>query len=133
MGHEGSGVSKDHTGSDAARLRARVLASRREPVARVTSTEAQNAFGRVLEAVARDGRVMITKHNAAIAVVMSIQEYEALTAEPARDLDSLAAEFDQLLADLQTPEAEAGLRDAFNASPDELGRAAVEAARGNGA
>ena len=45
----------------------------------MTSTQAQNAFGRVLDTVAHEGTVLITKRNATQAVVMSVERYEALT------------------------------------------------------
>ena len=44
-------------------------------------------------------------------------------------LDVLAAECDNLLARMQTDEARMRMRAAFGESPDELGRAAIEAAR----
>jgi prevent-host-death family protein len=97
----------------------------------MTSTEAQNGFGRVLDTVARQGTVLITKHNATQAVVISVERYEALTQGPASGLDTLTAEFDDLLRRMQSPEARAGVRAAFAASPDELSRAAVAAARKN--
>src|SRR4051794_3396970 len=93
----------------------------------MTSTEAQNAFGRVLETVARQGTVMITKHNATQAVVMSVERYEALTRAPRPDLNLLSEEFDAMVARMQTPEAHAGLLAAFRASPEELSQAAVAA------
>jgi prevent-host-death family protein len=97
----------------------------------MTSTEAKNGFGRVLDAVARNGRVLITKHNTTQAVVLSLKEYEELTRVSEPSLDALSAEFDELLARMQTPEARAGLRDAFRESPDVLSRAAVAAAQGH--
>lgn len=96
----------------------------------MTSTEAQNGFGRVLDTVARGGRVTVTRHDTPQAVVISAEEYDALTRGERNELDLLTAEFDALFARIQTPEAEEALRGAFDASPDELGRAAVEAARG---
>lgn len=44
-------------------------------------------------------------------------------------LDTLTAEFDALLARMQIPGFRKGMRDAFSAFHDELGRAAVAAAR----
>lgn len=44
-------------------------------------------------------------------------------------LDALGAKFEGLLERLQTPAARNGLEAAFNATPEELGLAAVEAAR----
>lgn len=94
----------------------------------MTSTEAQNGFGRVLDRVSRDDTVVITKHDTAQAVIMSVERYEALTREESPSLEALTAEFDALLASMQTPAARAGMRAAFGASPDELGRAALAAA-----
>jgi antitoxin Phd len=101
----------------------------RNSIVYMSSTDAQNSFGRVLDMVARDGTVLITKRNAAQAVVMSVERYETLTQASASGLDSLTAEFNELLERMQTPEARAGMQDAFRASPDELSRAAVAAAQ----
>jgi antitoxin Phd len=94
----------------------------------MTSTEAQNRFGRMLDEVARDGIVLITKHNTTRAVVISADRYKALTRNESPSLDLLTTEFDEMLARMQTPEVRAGMQAAFDASPDELGRAAVAAA-----
>jgi antitoxin Phd len=104
-------------------------ASSAGPVVYMTSTEAQNGFGRVLETVARNGTVFITRHSAKQAVVMSVEQYDALTGERTPDLDTLTAEFDELLERMQTPASIDGMVAAFRASPEELGRAAVAAAR----
>ena len=42
----------------------------------------------------------------------------------------LLAKMDDLVAQMQTPKSKAGIRAAFNLSPEELGRLAVEAAQG---
>ena len=94
----------------------------------MTSTAAQNSFGRMLDTAVRNQTVMITKHGAAQAVVMSVDRYRELPRNSEPDLDALTAEFDALLERLQTPAARTGLREAFNATPDELARAAVAAA-----
>ena len=44
-------------------------------------------------------------------------------------LDELSTKFESLLEHMQTPEARKGVDAAFNATPEELGRAAVKAAR----
>jgi antitoxin Phd len=44
-------------------------------------------------------------------------------------LDELTDEFDALLERMQTPRSKAGMAAAFDATPAELGRAAVTAAR----
>jgi len=98
----------------------------------VTATEAKNEFGRVLETVAGGGIVVVTKHDAPKAVVLSIDEYKALSTAGELRLDDLSRQFDALLEDMQTPEAREGMQAAFEASPGKLGNAAVNAARKRG-
>lgn len=98
----------------------------------MTSTEAQNGFGRMLDAVANDGTVVIKKHNVTRAVVISADRYEALTRDESPALDALTAEFDEMLARMQAPEARSGMQAAFDAPPDVLARAAVAAATRRG-
>ena len=95
----------------------------------MTSTEAQNGFGRVLDTVARNTTVLITRHNAAQAVVMSYDRYKELTRRESPSLRSLTDEFDALLESMQTEEARQGLDAAFWATPEELSQASIEAAR----
>ena len=52
----------------------------------------------------------------------------ASTATP-RVLESLRAEFDRLLARMQTSQAQSAMKSAFGASPKQLGRAALATAR----
>lgn len=103
--------------------------TRSDATVTMTSTEAQNGFGRMLDAVARDKTVLITRHNVTQAVVISAERYRALTQAEAPSLDALTAEFDAMLARMQTPESRAAMREAYGASPEELGRAAGAAAR----
>lgn len=98
----------------------------------VTATRAKNAFASVLETVLQGHRVVITKHDTPKAVVVPYEEYKAVAEQGARQLDTLTAEFDELLARMQTPAARAGMKAAFNASPTELGKAAVAAVRKRG-
>jgi antitoxin Phd len=95
----------------------------------MSATSAKNEFGRALETALRDGYVVITKHDQPKAVLVSLDEFEALSRSRNPKLDALSAEFDQLLADLQTPHARSVIQSVFESSPEELGRAAVEAAR----
>lgn len=98
----------------------------------VTSTQAQNGFGELLDKVIEGQHFVITKYQTPKAVVLPYAQYKELTERGARQLDTLSAEFDALLASMQTREAKAGLRAAFSASPEELGKAAVAAARKRG-
>jgi hypothetical protein len=63
---------------------------------------------------------------------MSVQQYEELTGRASSVLDTLTAEFDELLERMQAPVAIDAMLAAFRASSEELGRAAVAAARRNG-
>ena len=97
-----------------------------------TATEAKNEFGRVLDTAVETGAVAITRRDTPKAVLLSIKEFDALVAAGERTLDTLTAEFDDLLARMQTPAARKGMADAFNAQPTRLGRAAVAAAKKRG-
>ncbi len=95
----------------------------------VAATRLKNEFGTVFEQAAVNGAVVITKHNTPRAVLLSYAEFEALTASSTPALNDLSERFDELLATMQTPEAKAGVAAAFDATPEELGAAAVKAAR----
>ena len=98
----------------------------------VTATDAKKQFGRVLEMVLRGGAVVITKHDAPKAILLSVDEFNALTRTTDNKLDRLTADFDAMLVRMQTPRARSGMQAAFGASPRALGRAAVTAARKRG-
>jgi antitoxin Phd len=95
----------------------------------LSATATKNDFGRVLETVIQGGVVVVTKHDAPKAVIMSLEEFNALRAGATRELETLASEFDALLDRMQTPKARAGMKAAFDASPEKLGKAAVDTAR----
>ena len=67
----------------------------------VAASEAKNQFGQVLESALRDGAVVITKHDTPKAVLLSIDELEAVAARGR--LDTLAREFDAKYARMQKP------------------------------
>jgi antitoxin Phd len=98
----------------------------------VTATDAKKQFGRVLEMVLRGGAVVITKHDAPKAILLSMDEFNALTRATESKLDSLSADFDAMLARMQTPRSRAAMQAVYGASPKALGRAAVAAARKRG-
>ena len=94
----------------------------------VAASRFKNEFGAIFEQAALGGAVAITRHDAPKAVLLSYQEFEALVKARAPALDDLGAQFDGLLARMQSPKARKGMADAFNAPPAKLGRAAVKAA-----
>ena len=98
----------------------------------VTATQAKKEFGSVLENVIRGSRVVITKHDAPKAILISIDEFDTLMRAPESKLNSLSAEFDALLARMQRPGSRKAMQAAFEATPEELGRVAVAAARRRG-
>lgn len=92
-----------------------------------SATEAKNSFGRVLDAASSQGMVAITKRDRPTAVVLSLDAYQALLDARDQALGSLSHEFDALLLQMQTPASRQGMMDAFDASPEELGAAALGA------
>jgi antitoxin Phd len=111
-------------------MKARMPATSSREIIRMTSTEVQNGFGRVLDMVARGRTVLITRRNVPHAVLMPVDHYEALARTDVSDLTALTAEFDEMLQRMQRPEVRAGIRAALSASPTELGRAARTATEG---
>lgn len=95
----------------------------------VAATRFKNEFGTIFEQATIDGAVAITKHNTPKAVLLSFAEFEALTKASAPELDELTDEFDELLERMQTPDAKVAMAAAFDATPEQLGRAAAKAAR----
>ena len=95
----------------------------------IPASEAKNRFATVIESVNKGQEVYIMKHNAPKAVVLSVERFRALSAGSNSILANLTAEFDARFARMQTKDAQAAMEKAFNASPDELGKAAVRATR----
>ena len=95
----------------------------------ISATDVQNEFGRVLDRAVGDDVVVITRHNVPRAVLMSVDRYRALARGDTRVLDTLSAQFDVLLREMQRPETSAGIERGFAATADEMGRAAVAALR----
>src|SRR5262245_7510300 len=98
----------------------------------VNATVAKNAFGRILDTAIAEGAVAISRHDAPRAVLLSIEEFDALIGAPDRELDGLTEEFDAMLASMQAKGAKRKLKDAFDASPAELRKAAMKSARKGG-
>lgn len=95
----------------------------------VAATRLKNEFGTVLEQALRGGAVAITRHDTPKAVLVSYEEFQSLVKARAQSLSDLSAEYNVLLGRMQTHKARRGMAAAFDASPTELGRAAVRMAR----
>src|SRR6266545_1225351 len=104
-----------------------VLRGQRPETASVSATDAKNEFGRILEKAIQGVTVVITKHDAPKAVLISVDRFNALSGADRVELDTLSGEFDRLLAGMQGPAARAAMQAAFGASPKRLGRAASAA------
>lgn len=96
------------------------------------ASDAKNKFARMLENAIQGEIVLITKHDAAKAVLISVEEFEALSRASERKIDSLSAEFDALFSRMQGTGARKAMDAAFRASPAELGKVAVADARKRG-
>jgi prevent-host-death family protein len=94
----------------------------------VSASDAKNRFGRMLDRVAREGALAITKHDEPCAVLISVEEYRMLVRAREPELDTLSEEFDALFERMQKPGAAAAIEKAFAMSPAALGRAAVKQA-----
>ena len=95
----------------------------------MTASEAKSEFGRVLEIAVQGGAVVITRHDAPKAVMISVEDFNALSGGADTRLDALDREFDALLDRMQTPRARQATEKAFAASGKALGHAAVAAVR----
>src|SRR5437899_2506205 len=58
----------------------------------VTASKAKSEFGRVLEMAIRGGAVVITKHDAPKAVLISVEDFNALSGAAETKLDALSYE-----------------------------------------
>lgn len=92
--------------------------------AKISSSDAKNGFGRILERVTKEGGVAITLRNEPKFVVISVETYQRMARADSRSLNTLTDEFDALLDRMQEPEARAGMERAFSMTPEELGHAA---------
>ena len=95
----------------------------------VAATRFKNEFGTFFEQATLNGAIAITKHNTPKAVLLSYAEFEALTKASSPVLDELTDQFDELLERMQSQRSKAAMASAFDATPEQLGRAAVKAAR----
>ena len=98
----------------------------------MSATKVKNNMGQVLDRVIQGETVLIFRHQTPKAAVVPIAEFEKLARRPETGLDRLTQKYDAMLARMQTPSARKGMKAAFDASPKQLGRAAVALARRRG-
>jgi len=85
-----------------------------------TASEAKHNFGQLLDTALRAGPVTITKQRKPTAVLISLDDYKALTQVEDRTLAVLSAEFDRRYETMQAPGAAAAMQRAFDAAEGEL-------------
>jgi antitoxin Phd len=95
----------------------------------ITATELKNSTADVFEQVAAQQAIAITRHEKPRAILLSVEQYEALTGHQPDWLEKLHEEYRGMLDRMQGPEQRAAAERAFNATPEQLGEAAVWAAQ----
>lgn len=108
---------------------ASTIGSRVRELPFVTATALKNSTADVLDQVAARGAIAITRHDKPRAVLLSVEEFESLTELEPLDLEDLKQEYQEMFERMQGPEQRAATERAFNATPEELGAAAVAGAR----
>jgi prevent-host-death family protein len=83
----------------------------------------------VLDQVSAGTAVAVTRHDKVRVVLISVEQYNKLTAQESNLLSELRTEYRTMLDEMQSPEQKAAALRAFNATPEELGAAAVLGAR----
>jgi prevent-host-death family protein len=91
----------------------------------VTATALKNHTADILDRVATQGPLAITRHDKPRAVLIPVELYDRLTGGQPSWLAELHAEYRGMLEDMQSPEQKEGATRAFNATPEELGKAAA--------
>lgn len=98
----------------------------------VSATALKNSTAAVLDQVLTSGGVVVTSHDREKAVILSVEAFRRLATARQDDLEVLRSKFGGLLAAMQTRAGRRASARAFRATPAELGRAAVKAARRRG-
>lgn len=95
----------------------------------VSATHLVAGMQKVTSTVMAQGAVVITRHDEPAMVLMSVDRYLKLEQAAEPNLDALTRQFDDMFAAMQGDRAAAAMADAFAMTPQQLGRAAVRAAR----
>ncbi|OIR14872.1 hypothetical protein GALL_39880 [mine drainage metagenome] len=90
----------------------------------------KNRFRDVAEQAAK-GAVAISHYSQPKRVLMAAEEYVRLEKSRRAPLDTLAGQFDGLVAKMQTAKSRKSVRARFGATPSDLGKSAVKAVTAN--
>ena len=113
----------------AAILRFRTASGEVRSLESIPASRLKNAPGSIVDQAAAGRPVVITKHRAKRVVILSYEDFEGLARARDPGLGALEARFDALFEGMQKPASRRGAAAAFAATPEELGREAVAAAR----
>ncbi len=94
----------------------------------VTASVLKNKFSEVAR-LAASGPLAVSRHNRREFVILTAEQYEELQQSRRAPLESLTAEFDQMVARMNTPEGKRASAALFSASAADLGRAFVKTSR----
>ena len=91
------------------------------------SSQLKNAFKGVYEQALESGAVSITRNRKREAILLSAKLYDKIIAElAARDpLKTLTEDYDDRFATMQTDSAKEAYQEAFDATPEDLGKSAL--------
>ena len=96
----------------------------------VDASTVKNQF-REVAAQAAETAVAISRYGRPEWVIMSAGEFVRLEKSRRAPLDALTGQFDGLVAKMQSAKSQKGVQALFRASPGDLGKAAVKAAKAN--
>lgn len=96
----------------------------------VPATRLKNEPATIIDEVTAGKAVAITRHNTPRAVIIAYEDFRQLALAREPSLGALTAEFDRMLEGMQAPKARKALAAAFESTPQQLGRSAVDAGDG---
>lgn len=100
-----------------------------EELPAVPATELKKSTADVLNEVGAGKVFAITRHDKPRAVILSAEKYDALVASESGWFQNLFKQYEHMLDDMQSPEQKVAARRLFEATPEELGEAALQATR----
>jgi prevent-host-death family protein len=95
----------------------------------VTVTELKQRTREVMQRIAEHKAIAIRRHKGTAAVLISAADYTQFVQLKRERLDLLTQRYDDMVARMGTAKAAAGVDALFKATPEDLGQAAVRAAK----
>jgi prevent-host-death family protein len=95
----------------------------------VTATALKSSTAEVLDQVSRGHAVAITKHDKPRAVLVSYEDYVSWKSKDDEVFETFFEEYQGMLDAMQSPEQKAAALRLFEATPEELGEAALRGAQ----